>query len=71
MTHEELAKNCLIELVKHVLSHQGRTLEGITYERLADRMGFLNKHGKPQPRLGKVLAKMGHNLEPIEETFPV
>ena len=70
MTHEELAKNCLIELVKHVLSHQGRTLEGITYERLADRMGFLNKHGKPQPRLGKVLAKMGHNLEQIEETFP-
>ena len=70
MTHEELAAKCLVELVKHVLAHQNRTLVGITYEELARRIGFLNKHGEPQSRLGKVLGKMGHELETIEAAVP-
>lgn len=70
MTHEELAAKCLAALVGHVLAHQDRTLVGITYEELASRIGFLDKHGQPQSRLGKVLGKMGHNLEPIEGMFP-
>ncbi len=70
MTHEELAGRCLVELVNHVLAHQGRTLVGITYEDLARRIGFLNKNRDPHPRLGKVLGKMGHKLENIEGVFP-
>lgn len=70
MTNEELAKKCVVELVNHVLAHQDRTLVGITYEDLARRIGFLNKHGEPHPRLGKVLGKMGHKLETVEAAFP-
>ena len=70
MNHAELAKKCLVELVKHVFTHQSRAVDGITYEELARRIGFLNKHGKPQSRIGKVLGKMGHDLETIEEAFP-
>lgn len=70
MTHEELAEKCLTALVIHVLSHQDRTLVGITYEELARRIGFMDKNGQPQPRLGKVLGKMGHMLETIEPCFP-
>lgn len=70
MTHEELAEKCLVALVGHVLAHQDKTLVGITYEELARRIGFLDKHGQPQPRLGKVLGKMGHSLEPVEAMFP-
>jgi hypothetical protein len=70
MTHQELAEKCLGALVDHVLSHQDRTLVGITYEELARRIGFFDKHGQPQPRLGKVLGRMGHMLETIEASFP-
>lgn len=70
MTHEELADKCLVALVAHVLEHQDRTLIGITYEDLARRINFFDKHGQPQPRLGKALSKMGHMLEKIEAMFP-
>lgn len=70
MTHEELAEKCLTALVAHVLAHQDRTLVGITYEELARCIGFIDKNGQPQPRLGKVLGKMGHMLETIEPRFP-
>ena len=70
MTHEELADKCLTALVAHVLAHQDRTLVGVTYEELARRIGFMDKNGQPQPRLGKVLGKMGHVLETIEPRFP-
>jgi hypothetical protein len=70
MTHEELAERCLVALVSHVLAHQDRPLVGLTYEELARRIGFLDKNGDPQARLGKVLGKMGHKLEAIEVTFP-
>jgi hypothetical protein len=70
MTREELAAKCIVELVKHVFAHQGRTLNGLTYEKLSCSIGFLNKHGEPQPRLGKILGKMGRNLESIEAAFP-
>jgi hypothetical protein len=66
MTMDELARKCLFRLVEHVLAHQGRTLTGITYEDLARRIGFFNKHGAPQPRIGKALGKMGHLLESID-----
>jgi len=70
MKLEELAERCLVELVRHVLAHQDRPLIGITYKELALRIGFLNKNEQPQPRIGKALGKMGHNLERIERNFP-
>jgi len=66
MTTQEASIKCLVELVKHVLAHQGKTLTGITYEELAQRIGFFNKHQKPHPRLGKILGKMGHLLETVD-----
>ncbi len=69
MTHDELVPKCLVELVKHVLAHQDRTLTGITYEELARRIGYLDKHHDPHPRLGKVLGKMGHTLERAQPAF--
>lgn len=66
MTTQEASVKCLVELVKHVLAHQGKTLTGITYEELARRIGFFNKHQKPHPRLGKILGKMGHLLETVD-----
>lgn len=69
MTQDELAEKCLVKLVKHVLAHQNRTLVGITYEELARRIGFFDKNGDPQPRLGKVLGRMGHMLERAQPAF--
>lgn len=66
MTTLEASVKCLDELAKHVLAHQGKTLTGITYEELAQRIGFFNKHQKPHPRLGKILGKMGHLLETVD-----
>lgn len=70
MKHDELANKCLVELVRHVLAHQDRTLDGITYQELARRIEFLNKHNEPHPRLGSVLGKMGRDLQSIDADFP-
>lgn len=70
MTRNELAKKCLTELVKHVLLHQGKTLESITYAELARRVGFLNRHGVPYPRLGRVLGKMGNLVDSVQPSLP-
>lgn len=75
MTRDELARRCLVKLVARVLAHQSRTLTGITYEDLAREIGFFNKHGEPQSRLGQALATMGHLLEGVdlgwEERIPL
>lgn len=69
MTLQELAKKCLVELVRHVLTSQGTSLTGITYEELARRIESFNKHGQPHPRLGAVLGVMGHMLEDIQPNW--
>lgn len=69
MRQEELAEKCLIELVRHVFLF-GRSVGGITYEELASRVGLLNRHGDPHPRLANVLGKMGHRLEAVAQHFP-
>jgi hypothetical protein len=70
MTTDELAKKCLVKLVARVLAYEGKTLTGITYEDLAREIEFFDKHGEPQPRLGKALGKMGHLLDDIDLGWP-
>jgi hypothetical protein len=67
MTNQDAATASLRELVKYVFESEG-SLCGITYGELAYRIGRLNQHGKAHPRLGKVLAVMGHLLEGVENT---
>lgn len=63
----DLAKSSLYELVLHVFAHSLETLEGITYQELARRIGRLNKHGEGHGHgMGKVLGDMGHILQSLE-----
>lgn len=56
-------------LVACVFNSSG-PLEGITYGELAFRIGRLNKHGKGHGHgMGKVLEKMGHMLESVEDEW--
>lgn len=66
MSREAIAKRCLVGLVKHVLSHQGQTLTGITYQDLASNIGLFNKHDEPHCRLGKSLGIMGHMIAAVD-----
>ena len=63
MNSADSAKDSLLELVKHVLAHQGESLAGITYEKLASRIGRLNKHGVGHGHgMAAVLGNMGRLL---------
>jgi hypothetical protein len=53
--------------VEYVFATEG-SLRGITYRELASRIGQLNKHGDPHPRLGKPLGVLGHLLEDVERS---
>ena len=67
MNSGDQAKDSLVELVKHVLAHQGELLPGITYEQLAFRIGRLNKHGVGHGHgMGAVLGSMGRLLKGLE-----
>lgn len=68
-------KDALHELVKHVFASTPATIEGLTYQELARRIGRLNKHGEGHGHgMGKVLGDMGHLLQRLEgewgETIP-
>jgi hypothetical protein len=61
------AKRSLYELVKHVFYHSSGTIEGITYQELATRIGRINKHGMGHGHgMGWVLGEMGHLLQNLE-----
>lgn len=63
---EQLARKCLVEVVKHVLEYQGKPLLPLTYQELAARIGLFNRHGEVHPRLGRTLGIMGHLLEEVD-----
>ena len=67
MTHKEAARDSFRSLVEYVFATEG-SLRGITYRELASRIGQLNKHGDPHPRLGKPLGVLGHLLEDVERS---
>ena len=63
----DYAEKSLYELVKYVFSHSLETIEGISYEDLAFRIGRRNKHGKGHGRgMGKVLGEMGRILRRLD-----
>lgn len=65
--NQDLATSSLHELVKHVFRHSLDTIQGVTYQELARRIGRLNKHGQGHGHgMGKVLGDMGHYLQDLE-----
>jgi len=67
MNPEPAERRSLVELVKHVLAHQGEPLQGITYQDLAFRIRRVTKHGVGHAHgMGGVLGRMGHLLRNIE-----
>lgn len=64
---DQHAKDSLKHLVNHVLAHQDGLIEAVTYQKLAKRIGRLNKHGEVHAHgMGDVLGKMGHLLRGLE-----
>lgn len=55
-------------LVQHVYEHRDVPINGIYYSELATRIGRLTKHGVGNGHgMGRILGKMGHLLESIED----
>ena len=61
------ARSCLYELVKHVFEHSAGSIQGVTYQDLARRIGRLNKYGQGHAHgMGRVLGRMGNLLQRLE-----
>ncbi len=66
------AKRTVSELVKHIFEHSSESLEGITYQELAFRIGLLTKHGIGHGHgMSKILSDMGIGLNGISENWGV
>ncbi len=64
------AGKSLVELVKHVFEGPSDSLDGINYEDLAERIDFVNKHGKGNARLmGPVLGEMRRLLDDLSRKW--
>lgn len=64
------ARESLVELVKHVFEHSSGPLEGITYQDLAERIGYLTKHGKGHALgMGSVLSEMRRLLDDLSNEW--
>jgi hypothetical protein len=66
-TRESQARDSLRILVKHVVACCGGLIAPLFYGELAERIGYLDKHGRGQAHgMGKVLGIMGHVLKGLE-----
>ncbi len=68
MISDQQAKNSLVELVKHVGDYQGKPIPSISYQKLATRIGRIDKHGHAHTHgMGPaVLGRLGYMLKGLE-----
>ncbi|MBI3822831.1 MAG: hypothetical protein HY289_09155 [Planctomycetes bacterium] len=62
-TEVEYALDSLSKLVEYVFEHRQGPIPPLTYQKLAARIGKLNRLGDPHPRMGRILGKMGHMFD--------
>jgi len=67
MTEDQYARRAVSELIAHILSQRGGTIEGLNYQNLAFRIGRRNKDGEGVAiGMGRILGRMGHMLQELE-----
>ncbi|MDQ7954761.1 MAG: hypothetical protein RET84_02575 [Pseudomonadota bacterium] len=68
---EQHAALALPVLVEHVLKQRDGVMNRLTYEQVAEKIGRLNKHGKPAARgMGRVLGKITERIDQLKNPWP-
>jgi hypothetical protein len=68
---EQHAAAALPFLVEHVLKQRDGVMDKLTYVEVAEKIGRLNRHGKPWARgMGRVLGKITENIDRLKSPWP-
>lgn len=68
---EQHAAAALPFLVEHVLKQRDGVMQKLTYVEVAEKIGRLNRHGKPWARgMGRVLGKITESIDRLKNPWP-